>query len=100
MTPSRPPTVLIDASDIDRPSGGRTAVLELFRTLFAREPDWTYLVLVSQRERDFDQFPHVRQLVIPFRNRLLERLWIQIVVAYLTLSRRVDTVPLIGAQCS
>ena len=92
MKSSRPPTVVIDASDIDRPSGGRTAVLELFRTLFAREPGWRYLVLVSKREREFDQFPSVKQYVIPFRNRLLERLWIQIVVGFLGLARRVDIV--------
>ena len=91
MRASRPPTLLIDATDIDKPSGGRTAVLELFRHLFAIEPDWRYLVLVSQAEPDFD-LPHVRQIVIPVRNRVLERLWIQAVVSYFSLRRRVDLV--------
>jgi glycosyltransferase involved in cell wall biosynthesis len=91
MRAHRPSTILIDASDIHRPSGGRTAVLELFRALFARESTWRYVVLVSQREPDFD-LHHVRQLVIPFRNRPLERLWIQIVVGYFALVKRVDIV--------
>lgn len=92
MIQDRPPTIVIDASDIDKPSGGRTAVLELFRALFARQPNWQYIVLVSQREPDFAQFPYVRQLLIPFRSRVLERLWIQIVVGYLVWVRRVDMV--------
>jgi glycosyltransferase involved in cell wall biosynthesis len=91
MIARRSPTILVDASDIHRPSGGRTAVLELFRVLFARETSWHYIVLVSQPEPDFD-FPHVRQWVIPFHSRPLERLWIQAVVSYLALLRRVDLV--------
>lgn len=91
MRAHQPPTILIDASDIHRPSGGRTAVLELFRALFARESTWRYVVLLSQREPDFD-LPHVRQLVIPFRSRPLERLWVQIAVWYFALVERVDIV--------
>ena len=82
MNKNIPATILIDASDIDKPSGGRTAVLELFRELFARESDWRFIVLVSQREPDFEVFPHVRQVTVPFRNRILERLWIQVAVMY------------------
>ncbi len=86
------PTILIDASDIDKPSGGRTAVLELFHSLFARQPNWQYVVLVSRREPDFEPFPYVRQLVIPFRNRLLERLWVQLAVWYFAWVKRVEIV--------
>ena len=88
---SRPPTILIDASDIDKPSGGRTAVLDLFRVLFARQPDWRYIVMVSRYEESFE-FPYVRQIIVPFHNRLLERLWIQSIVFYLALTKRVDLV--------
>jgi glycosyltransferase involved in cell wall biosynthesis len=92
MNTQRPPTVLIDASDIDRPSGGRTAVLELFQSVFAFEPNWRYIVLVSQHEPIFGQYPHVRQVVVPHQNRLLERLWIQVLIIYFTLVERVDIV--------
>jgi glycosyltransferase involved in cell wall biosynthesis len=92
MTADRPTTIVVDASDIDRPSGGRTAVLDLFRTLFARQPDWRYVVLVSQREPDFAQFPYVRQIVVPVRNRLLERAWVQIAVGWLAWVKRADLV--------
>lgn len=97
----RSPSILIDASDIDRPSGGRTAVLELFRALFACEGErsaaWSYTVVVSQHEPSFD-LPHVRQIVLPLGHlpqggrRPLERLWIQSVVSHLTITRQVDIV--------
>lgn len=92
MKANHPIAVVIDATDIDKPSGVRTAVLELFRTLFAREAGWRFIVLVSQIESDLKHFSHVRQLVVPFRNRLLERFWVQIVVGYLALVRRADIV--------
>jgi glycosyltransferase involved in cell wall biosynthesis len=102
MSPaSRPRTILIDASDIHRPSGGRTAVLELFRPLLAREAAnpaaWRYVILVSRHEPDFE-LPHVRQIVLPFGRhsgslpRPAERLWIQAVVSYLALTGQVDLV--------
>ena len=91
MKRTRPPRILVDATDIDRPSGVRTAVLDLFKSVFARQPGWRYLVMVSQVEPEF-QFPHVRQIVIPFRNRVLERLWVQAVVSFYTLRGAVDLV--------
>jgi alpha-1,3-rhamnosyl/mannosyltransferase len=66
-------------------------VLELFRAVFALEPSWRYIVLVSEREPDFE-FSHVRQVVVPVRNRLAERFWIQAAVCYFAMSRRVDLV--------
>jgi glycosyltransferase involved in cell wall biosynthesis len=91
MKKSRPPSILVDATDIDKPSGGRTAVLDLFRTVFAREPSWRFRVMVSQVEPDFDM-PQVQQIVIPVRNRVLERLWVQAVVSYFALRGAVDLV--------
>lgn len=85
-------TIVIDASDIDKPSGPRTAVLDLFQTLFMRQPHWQYIVLVSQREPALEQFPYVHQVVIPFRNRLIERLWIQLAVTYFAVVKRADIV--------
>ena len=67
-------------------------MLELFHSLFARQPNWQYVVLVSRREPDFEPFPYVRQLVIPFRNRLLERLWVQLAVWYFAWVKRVEIV--------
>jgi len=91
MKAGRRLTILIDATDIDKPSGGRTAVLELFRFVFAKEPNWHFVVIVSQIEPEF-AFPHVRQIVIPFRNRVLERLWTQAIVSYFAFRRAADLV--------
>lgn len=91
MRSRRAPSILVDASDIDKPSGGRTAVLELFRAVFAIEPAWRYIVLVSREEPDFD-LPHVRQIIIPVRSRPVERLWIQAAVAYFAMSGQVDLI--------
>ncbi len=85
-------TIVVDASDIHEPSGGRTAVLELFRAVFEREQNWRFVALVSRLEPDWERFEHVRQVLVPFRNRWLERLWIQAAVMYLAWVRRVDLV--------
>lgn len=92
MKKKTPTTILIDASDIDRPSGPRTAVIELLRALFVRESGWQFIVLVSQQEPDFEVFSHVRQVTVPFRNRILERLWIQIAVLYFVFVKGVQLV--------
>lgn len=92
MTRTRSPTILIDASDIDRPSGGRTAVFELFRAIFTQEPDWRYIILLSRREPDLEAFAHVRQIIVPVRKRLFERLWVQAAVFYFVLFEHVDLV--------
>jgi glycosyltransferase involved in cell wall biosynthesis len=86
------PSILIDASDIDKPSGGRTAVLELFKEVFRLESDWRFIILLSRREPDFDGFHQVRQMIIPFRHRILERIYIQTVISFLSLSRKADLV--------
>lgn len=80
MKKKPPPLVLIDASDIDQPSGGRTAVLELFKEVFGLAADWRFIILLSRREPDFDRFASVHQHRIPFRRRVLERLYIQGVI--------------------
>jgi glycosyltransferase involved in cell wall biosynthesis len=59
--------------------------------MFACETTWRYVVLVTQPEPEFE-LPHVHQIMIPFRNRFLERLWIQIVVGCYALLGRVDIV--------
>lgn len=47
-------------------------MLELFRSLFARESSWKYIILVSRRELDFGQYPYVRQVMILYCNRITE----------------------------
>ena len=90
--PPNKPSILIDASDIDKPSGGRTAVFELFKEVFRLEPDWRFIILLSRREPDFDGFTSVKQIIIPFRNRILERISIQTVASFFSLIRKVDLV--------
>lgn len=91
MKRQRPLTILVDASDIDRPSGVRTAVLELLRALVQQAPDWRFVIMVSQPEPELVQ-SNVQQIRIPFRQRLLERFWIQLYVTQLALTRKVDLV--------
>lgn len=85
------PTILIDATDIDRPSGARTAVYELLREMVQQEPTWEFRVLLSVAEPEL-RFPNVRQIIVPVRNRVLERIWVQVVVTALALTRSVDLV--------
>jgi glycosyltransferase involved in cell wall biosynthesis len=87
----REPVVLVDATDIDRPSGARTAVYELLLEIFRQAPTWRFRVLVSEREAGFGQ-PNVTQHIVPIRRRILERIWVQIVVAALAVTRSVDLV--------
>lgn len=91
MKQPRPITVLVDASDIDRPSGVRTAVLELLRMLVRQAPHWRFVIMVSHLESELAQ-PNVQQLKIPFRQRLLERLWIQLCVTWFAITRQIDLV--------
>lgn len=91
MKQRRPITILIDASDIDRPSGVRTAVMELLRALIQQAPHWRFIIMVSCLEPEFMQ-RNVRQIKIPFRQRLLERAWIQICVTRLAMTQQIDLV--------
>jgi len=85
------PVVLIDATDIDRPSGARTAVYELVREMVRQAPSWRFRLLLSSAEPELD-YPNVEQMIVPFRNRVLERIWVQLVVSSLALTRSVDLV--------
>jgi glycosyltransferase involved in cell wall biosynthesis len=86
------PLVLIDASDIHQPSGGRTAVLELFREVFQLKSNFRFVIFLSRREADFEGFNSVRQVVIPFRNRILERTFIQLAIFFFVFWRRAHLV--------
>jgi len=80
------PLIIVDATDIDRPSGVRTAVLELFQSVFlqSESTQWQFTVLVSQYEPAFNH-RHVKQIIIPRLTRPVERLIVQLYVTYFTL---------------
>ncbi|MCS7248962.1 MAG: glycosyltransferase family 4 protein [Anaerolineales bacterium] len=84
--------VLVDASDITNLSGSRTAVYELYDAVFRLKSDWNFVVLVSQVEEGFSKYPWVKQICIPYGNRLLQRVFIQLVILRYDLSRRIDVV--------
>ncbi len=80
------PLIIVDATDIDRPSGVRTAVLELFQSVFLHpeSTQWQFIVLVSQYEPAFNH-GHVKQIIIPRLARPVERLIVQLYVTYFAL---------------
>ena len=73
----------IDAIGIEKASGGRTATLNLLRPLFQIDQENKYILMVSSYEPLFEApGKNVRQLLVPFRNRFLKRIYAQISFPY------------------
>jgi len=85
------PAILIDATDIHRPSGVRTAVYELLRQVVQQAPAWRFVMMLSAKEPGLC-YANVRQIVIPVRWRPLERICVQAIVAAAAFTRSVDLV--------
>lgn len=92
------PLIAIDALGIDQPGGARTAILDLFNTLFKIRSRWRYLVFLSRSEPLLTSFPNVRQIVLPVRKGLLARVLIQILMPYMVLRHNVDLVHFTKSQ--
>jgi len=73
--------IAIEALGIHYVGGGRTATLNLLEPLFELDTENEYLVLLTQPEPSL-QTPagNVRQWIAPLRNRVLLRLWAQLVL--------------------
>jgi len=69
--------IIVDAVGIDAPGGGRTSILNLFKTVFAIDPINDYVIILSKSEPQLDQFKNVKQLLIPIKNRFLSRVYLQ-----------------------
>lgn len=94
------PVILVEALGIDEPGGGRTAVLYLFDALARLCSQWRFVVLLSRREGLLDQYPHVRQIILPARKGWWARLLAQLVVPIMALITRADLVHFAKSQAS
>lgn len=75
--------IAIDAMGIHYYGGGRTATLGLLEALFSIDQHNEYLVILTQPEPSLD-FPagNVHQWIVPLKNRILTRLWGQLVFPF------------------
>jgi glycosyltransferase involved in cell wall biosynthesis len=84
--------VAIDALGIDQPGGGRTAILNLLRSLFAMDRENRYLVFLSAYEESLGDFGQVEQRIMNVRNRFLVRIWMQAFLPVFLRKEKVDLV--------
>lgn len=82
--------ILIEALGIENPGGGRTATLNLLENLFEIDQSNSYFVILSKQELSLERFANVSQVIMPFNNRFLARIWAQFVIP--TRFRDVDLV--------
>lgn len=92
MTPTGKAHILIDALGIDQAGGVRTHSLCLFTELFQQHPEWDFTLLLSQPETDFAPYPHVHQLILPWRKGPAARLAVQLLLPILQAMQRFDLV--------
>jgi glycosyltransferase involved in cell wall biosynthesis len=85
-------TILIDATDITNLSGSRTAVYELYDSVFQLKKDWNFLILVSKEEESLNKYPQVRQIIIPSNNRILQRVFVQLTILKYDLTKKINIV--------
>jgi len=74
--------VAIDALGIHRYGGGRSSILNLLLTLLEIDKKNHYDLFLSQYEGDFANNNHVNQIICPFGNRFITRLWLQLFVLF------------------
>jgi glycosyltransferase involved in cell wall biosynthesis len=84
--------VIIEALGINKPYGGRTAILNTIKGLPIVAPDVQFIVYLSSFEPDLANFPHLQQRIIRTSNRFLVRLKLMWVLAYITRRENVDLV--------
>jgi glycosyltransferase involved in cell wall biosynthesis len=71
-------TIAIDAVGISQPGGGRSATLNVLGELLRLDTASRYLLLLDQHEPELALGPHVEQIIMPVRHRLLARLWAEL----------------------
>jgi glycosyltransferase involved in cell wall biosynthesis len=71
--------IAIDALGIHNFGGGRTATLNFLQGLCSIDQQNTYEIFMSQAESTIkNKFGNFHQVIIPFKNRMILRLWAQI----------------------
>ncbi len=72
--------IAIDALGIHNYGGGRSAILTLLEEMFFIDHENEYVVFLNRSEHSLDIYKdHVHQVISPFMNRFLARIWAQIV---------------------
>lgn len=85
--------IAIEALGIEHSGGGRAATLNLLKPLFTLDDQNDYLVYLSAPEPSLEGLnPHVRQQILPVRNRFLARLCAQVLLPLHVRRSQVDLV--------
>lgn len=85
-------TILIDAVGINRPGGGRTAILNLLRHVAILDSATRYLILLSQEEPELRPYTNVQQMIMPAVDRFRMRLYLQWLLPKLARRAQADLV--------
>lgn len=85
-------TIAIDALGIGRVGGGRSATINLLRTLLPLDPANLYLLLLDQFEPQLSLGEHVQQIIVPVHQRIACRLYATAVWPFELRRRHVDLV--------
>jgi glycosyltransferase involved in cell wall biosynthesis len=72
--------ILIEALGIENPGGGRTATINLLEHIFESDHQNSYILILSKEEPTLNRYMNVRQVVSPFKNRFIARIWAQLVI--------------------
>jgi glycosyltransferase involved in cell wall biosynthesis len=83
--------ILVEALGISKFGGGRSATVPLFEALLPKAADDAFTLLLEAFEPTLD-YPNVRQVIIPIRNRFKARLWLQCYLPELVKQEKVDLV--------
>ena len=84
--------ILIEALGISQPGGGRTATLNMIKSLPKVAPDVEFIVYLSRFEPGLANFPRMQQRIIRTSNRFLARLNLMLVLPFVTRCEDVDLV--------
>ena len=84
--------VVIDALGINKPGGGRSAILNTIKNLPQVAPDSQFIVYLSRFEPDLASLPQVQQRIIRTSNRFLARLNLMWILPFVTRREGVDLV--------
>jgi glycosyltransferase involved in cell wall biosynthesis len=84
--------IAIDALGIERPGGGRSAVLNLIHGILQEDRGNAYLIIVSSEEPSLRQFPNVKQRIIPEQNRFAARVKAQALIPFLLREEKIDII--------
>jgi glycosyltransferase involved in cell wall biosynthesis len=92
--------IIVEALGIDRPGGGRTASLNLLKSLLPIDAPHEYLILLSAPEPELEINRRTRQHVIPIRSRFLARLYLQATLPVLSRRFGADVVHFLKNQAA